>query len=147
MAQGTFTTFEEFRKTIGDGSHNLGSDSFKVMLVTNATVPTAAHATPDSADFTEVSGTGYTAGGASAAASWNEVGGTSTFDLADVSWTQNGAGPANIYYAIIYNTTHVGTTDAIGWIDMTADGGTTPVSLQDGDINITFNGSGLFTVS
>jgi hypothetical protein len=146
MAQGSVTTFEEFRKTIGDGSHDLDNDSFKIMLITNTTVPTAADATPDSADYTEVTGTGYTAGGEAVTVTWTEAAGTATFaTTSSAAWTQNGAGPTNIYYGIIYNTTHVGTNDAIGFIDMTADGGTTPISLQDGDITI--NSGTVFTLA
>lgn len=148
MAQGTLTTFEEFRKYLADGSHDLDNDTFKCMLITNTTVPTAATATPDSADFTEVSGGGYTAGGVTLTVTWTEAGGTATFDSSvNPSWTQNGTGPTNIYYAIIYNSTHAGTNDAVAFIDMTTDGGTTPISLQAGDINITFNASGIFTLA
>ena len=145
MAQGTLTVFEEFRKFIGDGSHDLDSDSFKVALIT--TIPTAADATPDLADFTEVTGTNYTAGGEAAAATWVEAAGVATWDLADVGWTQSGAGPTDIKAALLYNTTHAGTNDAIAFIDMTVDGGTTPISLVDGDINIAFNASGVFTLT
>ena len=145
MAQGDLTVFEEFRLYIGDGSHDLNSDSFKVALIT--TLPTAAAATPDLADFTEVSGTNYTAGGESSAATYTEAGGTATFDLADVSWTQHASGPTNIVAALIYNTTHAGTNDAVAFIDMTTDGGSTPISLADGDISITFNASGVFTLA
>ena len=143
MARGDLVVFEEFALNIGDGSHDLDSDSFKCMLINNTTTPTAASATPDTADFTEVTGTGYTAGGASLTTTYTEVGGVATFDsTANPSWTQNGSGPTDIYWAIIYNTTHAGTNDAIAFIDM--DG---PVSLQDGDISITFNASGIFTVN
>ena len=145
MAQGDLTVYEEFRLYIGDGSHDLNSDTFKVALIT--TLPTASDATPDFADYTEVSGTGYTGGGETAAATYTEAAGTATFDIADVSWTQNGAGPTNIKAAIIYNTSHVGTNDAVAFVDMTTDGGTTAISLVDGDISITFNASGVFTLA
>ena len=148
MAQGDLVLFEEFSKYIGDGSHDLDNDTFKCALITNAVVPTAATATPDFADFTEVSGGGYTAGGETLTITWTEAGGTATFDsTVNPSWTQNGTGPTNIYYAIIYNTTHAGTNDAVAFIDMTTDGGTTPISLQAGDISITFNASGIFTLA
>lgn len=149
MAQGTLTTFEEFRLNIGDGSHDLDNDSFKVMLITNATVPTAADTTPDSADYTEVSGDNYTAGGEALTTTWTEVGGTASFKVTSgtVTWTYHATGPNNIYYAIVYNTTHAGTNDAVAFIDMTADSGTTPISLQDGDITLTFHANGIFTLS
>lgn len=148
MAQGTLTLFEEFSLNIGNGDHDLDGDSFKVMLVNDTLVPTAALATPDSSDFTEVTGTGYTAGGEAITCTWTEVGGTATFQVTsgNTAWTQNGAGPTDIEYAIIYNTTHIGTQDAIGWIDMTTDAGVTPISLQDGDITITWNPN-IFTLS
>jgi hypothetical protein len=145
MAQGSLTVFEEFRKYIGDGSHNLVSDSFKIALIT--TIPTASDATPDFADYIDVSGTGYTAGGESSAVTYTEVGGVATFNAADVSWTQNGAGPTNIKAALLYNTTHAIGHDAVAFIDMTVDAGTTPVSLVDGNISITINASGIFTLT
>ena len=143
MAQGTLALFEEFSKTIGDGSHDLDNDVFKVMLITEQVggtpTITPGDLSPDSSDYTEVTGTGYTAGGETITCTYTEVGGTATFQVTSgtVTWTQNGAGPATIKTALVYNTTHAGTNDAICFIDMTADG-TTAISLQDGDITLTF---------
>ena len=145
MAQGSVTCFEEFTKYIGDGSHDLNSDSFKIALLTTA--PTASDATPDYSDYSgnEVSGTGYTAAGASATLTWTEAAGTATLALgSNVTWSQNGAGPTNINYGLLYNTTHAGTNDAIAFIDM-RDGGTTAISLQDGDVTI--NSGTIFTLA
>ena len=147
MAQGTVYTFEEFRDYIADGSHDLDNDSFSVMLLSNTHASTIAVAdtTPDSADYTEVTGTGYTAGGIALTTTWTEAAGTATFAFSNSpSWTQNGAGPTDIRTALIYNTTHAGTNDAIAYIDMTANG-TTPISLQDGDITI--NSGTVFTLA
>lgn len=146
MAQGSVTLFEEFRKTIGDGSHDLDNDTFAIMLVNNTLVPTAAQATPDSADFTEVSGTNYSAGGIVVTATWIEVGGTATFaTTSNAQWIQSATAPSDIYYAIIYNQSHAGTTDAVGFIDMTPDGGTSPISLISGDITV--NAGTIFTLA
>ena len=145
MAQGSLVVFEEFRLFIGDKSHDLDADAFKIALIT--TLPLANAATPDFADFTEVSGTNYTAGGETANGTYVEAAGVGTFDVDDVSWTQSGSGPTNIKAALIYNTTHVGTNDAVAFIDMTTDGGTTPISLVDGDISITINAAGVFTLT
>ena len=147
MAQGTVYTFEEFRLNIGDGSHDLNTDVFNVMLLSNThnTTIAVANATPDSADYTEVVGTGYTAGGIALTVTWTEAAGTATFAISNSpAWTQNGAGPTDIRTALIYNTSHIGTNDAIAYIDMTADG-TTPISLVDGDITI--NAGTLFTLA
>ena len=151
MALGDFVLFEEFALNIGNGDHDMDADAFKVMLIDNTLAATAADLTPDSADYTEVTGPGYTAGGeALTTPAWTEIGGVAKFDdsgAAGVSWTQNGAGPADIYQAILYNTSHVGTNDAIGFIDMTTDAGVTPASLIAGDITITWHASGIFTVT
>ena len=147
MAQGDFLTFEEFRKTIAEGD-DLGGDTFAVILIT--TLPTVSDATPDRADYTEVSaGGGYSSGGiVLTGVTWAEAAGVATFDSSMApSWTAAAGSPTNIVAALIVNNTHAGTTDAIGFIDMTTDGGSTPISLVAGNITITFNASGLFTLS
>lgn len=143
MARGDVTVFEEFSKYIGNGDHDLDNDTFKCMLINNSTVPTAADLTPDSADYTEVTGSGYTAGGVTLTVTYTEVGGVATFDSSvNPSWTKTVGGPTDIYYGIIYNTTHVGTNDAVAFVDMAG-----PVSLVAGDVSITWNASGIFTVT
>ncbi len=151
MAQGTLALFEEFALYIANNSHNLASDSFKIMLITEQVGATAtitpSDATPDSADYTEVSGGGYTAGGLAITVTWTEAAGTATFQVTSGNsvWSQNGTGPTTIKTGLIYNTTHAGTNDAVGFIDMTADG-TTAISLVAGDITITWNPT-IFTLA
>lgn len=146
MAQGSVTVFNEFKQNISSGSIDLSADTVNIMLVSNSSLA-ATQATPDSADFTEVStaGTSYT-GPVAITKSWDFVANQGTFDLdANVSWTQDGSGPTDIRYAIVYSATHAGTEDAICFIDLTEGGdGTTPISLQNGDITI--NSGNLFTV-
>jgi hypothetical protein len=145
MARGDLTVFEEFALTIGEKKIAFGADTFYVALIDNTTAPTAADATPVWADYSanECSGTGYTAGGAALTGiSWTEAAGVATFDdTANVSWSQNAAGPTDIYYAILYSGTSTN-DDCVCFIDM---GG--PVSLADGDVSITWNASGIFTVT
>ena len=146
MARNDWVTFEEFSVDLANGVHNLGSDTFNVGLITNAaTEPAADTATPRWADFSgnEVSGTGYTAGGAElSGTSTAEAAGVTIFDdTGNVTWSQNGAGPTNIYWAILYNDT-AAADQAVGFLDM---GG--PVSLVDGDVSITWNASGILTIT
>jgi len=146
MAQGDLTLFNEFRSQVLTGEHDLNAtDTIKVALISNSTVPTASTTTPVLADFTEVSGTNYTAGGATIGTPVvsNVSGATYKFDGDNVSWTQNAAGPTNIYYAILYNDSHVSDM-AFAFIDMTVDSGTTPISLAAGNISINWNASGIF---
>lgn len=147
MAQGTVTVFDEAKLALLNGTHDLDTHTFKVMLINDTTVPTAATATPVKADFTEVSGSNYTAGGESLTVSLTEAAGTVTFDFTnDITWTQHASGPTDIEYAIVYNDT-AASDDAIAFIDMTTDAGVTPLSLADGDIKITWNANGLFQLS
>jgi hypothetical protein len=148
MARGDFLTFEEFRKSMADGSHDLDGDSFSVILIT--TLPNIADATPDSADYTEVAaGGGYSTGGITMTTTYTESAGVATFaDSAAKVWTAAAGSPTDIVAGLVINTTHAGTTDAVGFVDMTVDGGGTPISLVDGNVTIEWNGStNLFTVS
>lgn len=148
MAQGTLTVFEAFAETIGDGSHDLDNDTFKVMLISNQVggTPTIAadDLTPDSGDYTEVVGTNYAPGGGGTAGAaltvtYSQTGGACPFTVTSgtITWTQHAAGPTDIRTALLYNTTHAGGNDAIAFIDMTANG-VDPVSLVDGNITLTF---------
>ena len=152
MAQGDLTLFDEFSLEILSSTHDLsnGGNSVKVALINNTTTPIASASSPTLATYTEVTGSGYVAGGyeiGGANQSVSQVSGsTYKWDSTEnPSWTQNGSGPTDVYYALIYNFTDASDT-AIGFIDMTTDGGTTPISLQAGNISITWNASGILTV-
>lgn len=145
MAQGDLTVFEEFALDIGSGVHDFTSDTLNLALIDDTLAPTAADATPRWADYSanEVSGTGYTAGGAAlTGVTYTEADGVATLDdTGNVTWSQNGAGPTDIYYAVLYND-DASNDEAICFIDM---GG--PVSLVDGDVTVTWNASGILTVT
>jgi hypothetical protein len=137
MAQGTLTLFEEFSLNIGDGSsHDLDADTYKLALVSNSIVGMAATVTPLLTDFTEVTGTNYTAGGEALTTTWTEAAGVADFKHTGgtITWSQHASGPTNIKTGIIYNTTG---SFAICFIDFTTDGGTTTIRIVDGDITWT----------
>lgn len=145
MAQGDLTFFEDFARQLGAGIHNFGTDDITVALIDSTTDPTASDATPEFADYTEVSGGTY-ASKTFASDTWTEVTGTWKFDAEDLTWNQDGvSGPENIHWAIIYNNTATG-DPCIGFVEMGNPGGTTPVSLRGGDISITWDVNGIFTV-
>lgn len=154
MAQGSVQVFDEAKKNANYSSAavdatngiNLDNDVFKVMLLSDdIDTILSSTATPDSGDFTEVTGTNYTAGGETATITVVEATGTVTISLgANVSWTSPGTGgPADIRTALLYSTTHSGTQDAMCVWDMTTDSGTTPLDLDNGDITI--NSGTIFT--
>ena len=148
MAQGDLTLFNDFSQEVLSAEHDLatGGNGVKVALIT--TLPTAGTSPNDLSDFTEVSGgTSYVAGGAeinSGMAVTSVSGSTYKWDSSvNPSWTQDGSGPTNIIAALVYNTV---SSTGIGYIDMTTDGGTTPISLQAGNVSITWNASGILTL-
>ena len=145
MAQGTLTVFNEAKQNISGLVDLSNGTDFSLILIT--TLPTAADVTPDSTDYTECTVAGNYAGAVALTSTWLESGGTVTFDAADPApWTAAAGSPTDIKAALIYSETAVG-EDALCFIDMTADGGTTAISMIAGDISITFNASGLFTLA
>lgn len=146
MARGDFTVFEELALNIGTESHNWSSDTLKLGLVDDTLTPTAADTTPTWSDYSanEVStGGGYAAGGVPlSGVTWTEADGVATLDdTGNVSITQDAGGFTDAYWGILYNDTSA-TDQAIGFLDL---GG--PVSEAAGDITITWNPSGILTIS
>jgi hypothetical protein len=97
----TYNKFNDFTEQLNRGSHNFGSDVYKVMLTNSA--PTAANAAK--ADITEITaGNGYTAGGGTTTITTSETSGTTTISGSQVVFTASGA-MATFRYAVLYNDT------------------------------------------
>lgn len=145
MAAGDYVTFNEARAYLIDGGWE-AADDIKVAILDNTTTPTAADTTPALADYTEVGASGtYTAGGTSIGnlgTAVTQSGGTVTFDSAtNPSWAQDASNDTDAYWALVYNDTQAG-DPAIGFVDL---GG--PVDMSAGSLTITWNASGIFTIS
>jgi hypothetical protein len=142
MAQGTAALFNEFSEELARGTHAFGTHTITIALIT--TLPVITQTTPTLSDFTVVSGGSYANVNATIAIS--RVSGQTTIDITNnPTWSQDGSGPTNIKAALIYNNTDA-SDKGIGFIDMTTDGGTTAVSMQAGDVSLTFNASGFMTI-
>ena len=80
--------YNSFFTDLSKGAIDLDTDTFKLMLVTSAYTPTKTHA--KRSDITnEVTGTGYTAGGATLAnvtVTQDNTNDLAKFDADDVSW-------------------------------------------------------------
>jgi hypothetical protein len=145
MARGDVTIFEEARATLIEGGWE-PTDVIKCAILDDTTTPAADDAAPELGDYTEV-GTGgtYVAGGTSLgtlADCVSEAGGTVTFDsTTNPSWAQDAGNDTDAYWGLIYNDTD-GDDKAIGFIDL---GG--PVDMSAGDLSITWNASGIFTIA
>ena len=72
----------------------------------------------------------------------SEAGGTMKFDSAtNPTWAQHASNDTDAYWGIIYNYTDSG-KDALAFVDL---GG--PVNMATGDLTITWNATGIFTIS
>ena len=100
------TFFNSFKQKIADGTIDLDSHSFKLMLTTSSYVPSAAsHAVK--ADITNelAAANGYSAGGvALTSVVYTQTNGTAKFDADDVTWTASG-GSLIARYAVLYDDT------------------------------------------
>lgn len=145
MATGDLIVFEEAKEYIIDGGFE-AADDIKVAILDNTTTPTAAFATPALGDFTEVGTSGsYSAGGISLGnlgTVVTEAGGVMKFDSGtNPNWAQNGSNDVDAWWGLIYNDTDAGDR-AIAFVEL---GG--PVDMSAGDLTITWNASGLFTIT
>jgi len=130
---------------LASASINWGSDTIKVALTTSSYTPDQ-----DAHDYfsditNEVTGTGYTAGGATVASKTNAyTSGTNTIalDAADVTWSSS---TITARYAVVYKDTGTASTSPlIGYVDFGAD-----QSSSAGPFTITWDAAGIatFTVS
>lgn len=145
MARGDLTVFDEAKAYMIDGGWE-AADDIKCAILDNTVAPTAADTTPALADYTEVGAAGtYTAGGTSLGTLGTlvtEAGGTMTFDSAtNPTWAQDASNDTDAFWGLIYNDTDAGDL-AIAFVDL---GG--PVDMTAGDLTITWNASGIFTIA
>lgn len=153
MATGDVTIFNSTRLALGKAEHNLSDNQFFFGLVNNTSAPTQTTALPHwggtgttnlaTNEVSPVTG-GYTAPfdiGVGIADHWTIAGATATYDVDNVSLTQNAGGFTNAHWGVIYNNTPA-SKRAICYVEM---GG--PVSLVAGDVSVTWNAAGVFTLA
>jgi len=109
----TYNKFQDFVEQLGLGTHNLNTDTLKVMLTNTAPVATNTVKT----DITEISaGNGYTAGGDDITNTYTESSGTGTLAATDVTFTASGGAIGPFRYAVIYNDT-AASDNLVCWFD------------------------------
>ena len=147
MATGTVKFFEEAMATMINGGWE-AADEIWIGIVTDVCVvsdPVPAYAAGGTTNYTAIATVGnYAAGGLlldTLANMVTEAAGVMTFDDtgASVTWAQDGSNPQNGDHAVIYHKT---SGLCIAMIDL--DG---PVDMQAGDLTITWNASGIFTIT
>ena len=130
-----------FMQSLANKEVDLDGDTFKVMLCTSSYVPDQDSHRYKSAVTNEVSGVGYTAGGAtlSSTSSYDPGTNTLTFDADDTLWSGS---TITARYAVIYDATP--TTDAtrplLACVDFGED-----VTSSGGDFSITWDAAGIVT--
>lgn len=138
--------YNSFKGSIGDGSVDWDDNSgttIKVMLVTSSYAVDIDNHTVKSDILNEISGTGYTAGGAAILNRTVTIDNTNNvahYDGDDVTWVSSTITAA---FGIIYKDTGVDTTSPlIAYIDF---GGNK--SSSAGDFTIQWNVDGIFKVA
>lgn len=134
--------YNSFKKKIMDGSIDLDTDTIKVALVTSSYTPDQ-----DTHDFfddvtNEVSGTGYSAGGASIAnkaVTADNTDNEGVFDADDVTWSTS---TITARGAVIYKSTGTASTSAlICYLDFGSDKTSTA-----GNFTIQWNAEGILNL-
>lgn len=150
MAQGDITVFAQAKLDIGLKVHQLETDTIKLGLITSGVTPTETTSDPrwGSGGSTNLSssqvtpGGNYSSGGPTIANNTYTLNSaTTTFDGDNISIAQNASNPTNARWGIIYNDTAAG-KQALAFVDL---GGAT--DLTAGDFSITWNASGIFTLT
>ena len=146
MAAGDIKWFPEALLNLGKKVHNLSSDTLKLGIVTNATVPGLGTADPHwggtgTTNFAtnQVStGGGYAGPITLTSVTWTNVSNVPTLRATDVVIPQNASGFSNGAYGIIYNDTDANKR-ALGWVEISSAG---TASIVSGSLTIDFQGAG-----
>lgn len=146
MAAGAWFVFNIAKEKLSDGTFDLDSHTFKMVLTqaSQALDATFAGTSTDCrySDLTaEVpNGSGYTTGGKTLTCTWTRSTGTITFDCDDQSWT---SATFTAKYAVIYDD-----TDANDGLLCACELDTvTSLSPSAGTLTVTIHASGVFTLA
>lgn len=114
MAEGDITVYNNYKTALFDGTApDLDTDTIKVALVSGYTPDIDLHDFWDDVSASEVSGTGYTAGGEtlSVTVSQDDTDDEGVFDATDVTWTGLDVGTPS--HAVIYHDTGTPSTSTL----------------------------------
>ena len=147
----TFNLFDNWRKTVASPTRAAAiAGTLKLAIFKAMTIGTTEQGAWDfyddlTAGTNEVTGTGYTAGGSTAATpGWTgPTAGVLTFDASDpATWAQNAAGFANGRRAILYYDTGTASTSTL--VGFSDDFGADLGNVAS-DFSVAFAASGIYT--
>lgn len=146
MAATPWAMFGHAAEKVADGTIDLDSDSFRMVLVGTGWTPNQS--TDDQwSDISanEISGTGYTANGKALTQTVSRSGLVVTFDCDDQAWGSSTL--SNVAYAVIVRDADANGALAAGdipmWYCELEDGSS--VSTSNGTLTVTINASGVYT--
>lgn len=132
--------YNRFKANLMNKIVDCEADTFKVMLCTSSYTPSADHNT--TSDITnEVSGSGYSAGGAALSnlsVTQDDTDDEAAWDADDVTWSTS---TITARYAVIYDDTLAG-DDLVCCFDFTSD-----KSSSGGDFTIQWNAEGIINLT
>jgi len=148
MAASAWRTYRDFKTALGLKKIQLATDTIKIALFLEASnagdvdLATAEYATLTNQ---HANANGYTTGGKTVAATWNEAAGTLTFDVADPTvWTATG-GSIIFRFLVLYSDTATN-KDLIAYC--LADTAPADITVTVGNtLTITIHVSGVFTMA
>lgn len=135
MASGIY---DRFKANLMNKEVDLEADTIKVMLLDDSHSFTTTHNVIGDVSANEISGTGYTAGGATLASKAVTQATSTKWDADDVAWT---SATFSAWHAVLYDDT-VATDDLIASIDF---GGEKAVSA--GTFTIQWHANGIITLA
>ena len=139
----SLTFYQSFREYMADGTIDLDTHTFKVVLTSSSYTPNASTHTVLTDVTNELSGNGY-ARATLGSVTWNRSGGTVTFDAADTVFTASG-GSIVARYAVIYDDT-AASDELVCYILL--DTAPADVTTTSGNtLTLQWNASGIFTLS
>lgn len=110
MAAGAWVTYNHLTELMCDGTLDLDTHAFRVVLVNSSYTPNRAHTAWSSISANELStANGYTANGYGITQTWTRSGATTTFDSDDPTWAVTGSALAARYAVLMHDADGNGT--------------------------------------
>lgn len=129
--------YNRLKKNLMSKEVSLSADTIKVGLLNNSHSFTATNTVWSDVSANEISGTGYSTGGASLANKSVTEAATTKFDADDTAWT---TASFTAYHAVLYDTSN--SNSLIASLDF---GGA--VTVVTGTFTIVWNSSGIITLA
>lgn len=148
----TLSFYDKFMEYVGDGGGatagiDLNDDAFKIELYNSTHSFTQTH-NQRSEISANALGTAFdytNPGQALGTVTWTSSGAVQTWDAVDASWTANGGSIGPARHAVIYDDTSV--TPFVDLLVCNINFGQDETAGDGTDFKITYDGSGIFTIS